>query len=394
MACTFTEDDHFTYVNRCIDEYIERQKNLTEGGGSRGGSRKVATRRSSRFVSATRLMPILRRMSDAGFRKSIIDRYSFLTDDMLLDYHGDIFAIGVIQNYARRFSHDDTISTTLKKIGLRHTKAIHVQEILEPLLGECYTYAQIIDIAIEYLFGRCFQTIGKKNDTHYLNADVINTWNDANGRQIYNASIRCDSPSAHRALLNAIQTAVPITDNHKNNDKNNDIYNIYYHTTSWEGALSIMDGGINHSAGRKCLDFGWQGGFYIGDSAENAIQWGVKRSAATQHETAILLFRLSAADIDAKKLRYRELKGDEWKKITKKSRMCLGGTYNEMNELRRIDYIYGPMVRNVEEVARGMGEPRAHTPPKYQLVSKTDDGDEYLHDNIIGCVFFQKFVDK
>ena len=153
-----------------------------------------------------------------------------------------------------------------------------------------------------------------------------------------------------------------------------------------------MDGGINHSAGRKCLDFGWQGGFYIGDSVDNAIQWGVRRSAATQHETAILLFRISATDMDAKKLRYRELKGDDWTKITKKSRMCLGGTYNEMSELRRIDYVYGPMVRNVEEVARGMGEPRTHTPPKYQLVSKTDNGDEYLHDNIIGCIFFQKFV--
>jgi hypothetical protein len=392
MACTFSEDDHFTYVNRCIDEYIHEQENLTEGGGGsrvdRDGSRKVVAQRSSRFISSARLMPILRRMSEAGFRKLIIDRYSLLTDDMLLDYHGDIFVIGVIQNYARRFSYDDTISTTLKKIGLRHTKVIHVQEILEPLLGECYTYAQIIDIAIEYLFGRCFQTIGKKNDTHYLKPDIVNTWIDVNSKQIYNASLRCDSQNAQIALLDAIQSAASITDN----DKNNDLYNIYYHTTNWEGALSIMDGGINHSAGRKCLDFGWQGGFYIGDSAENAIQWGVRRSAATQHETAIILFRLSSADMDAKKLRYRELKGDDWKKITKKSRMCLREAYNEMSELRRIDYIYGPMVRNVEEVARGMGEPRTHTPPKYQLVSKTDDGDEYLHDNIIGCVFFQKFV--
>ena len=66
----------------------------------------------------------------------------------------------------------------------------------------------------------------------------------------------------------------------------------------------------------------------------------------------------------------------------------------EIPELRRIDFIYGPMVSNGQEVASTYVNPKTHNPPKYQLASKTDAGCNYLYDNILGIIFFQKYIAK
>jgi hypothetical protein len=65
-----------------------------------------------------------------------------------------------------------------------------------------------------------------------------------------------------------------------------------------------------------------------------------------------------------------------------------------MQELRRIDFVYGPMVSNGDDVVSKYVNPKTHNPPKYQLASKTDAGCDYLHDNILGILFFQKYIPK
>ncbi len=363
MAFTISSDDYFTWVNGELDKIIQRG----------GGTRHTPSRRTSSIVS---------RMADAGFTQRIIHRYSLLTDKILLDYNENEHVVGLIKNYARRFGWTGTIEGTLRSFGLRAEKARLMRHLFEPLEGECYTRSQIIDMAIEQLFGLGLRMIGEKKSRHYIQPEQNDIWflHEESGKHIYNFPGRCISEHT-RALYETIHRLHPPTDN----------YDFYYHTTNWEGGVSLLEG-INHNAGRNCLDFGWTPSFYVGPKLKDAVEWGVKRSLLTGNETALLVFRIPKQI--PPELHYRELVGTDWVAVTKKSRMCVPKIYNELRELRGIDLVYGPMVYNPIEVHDSLEKPITHNPPKFQLASKTDKGDKFLYEHMIGAIFFQKWMGR
>lgn len=63
--------------------------------------------------------------------------------------------------------------------------------------------------------------------------------------------------------------------------------------------------------------------------------------------------------------------------------------YDEIPEIREYDFIYGNMAANVNGIT-----PMTHDPPKKQLASKTNAGDKYLQEKMIGCIFYQKNIDS
>jgi hypothetical protein len=363
MAFTISSDDYFTWVNEELDKIIQK------GGGSS-------------HTPSRRTRSILSRMVDAGFTQRIIDRYSLLTDKMLFDYNENEHVVGLIQNYARRFPYSETIDATLRSFGLRAEKARAMRRLFEPLEGESYTHIQIIDMAIEQLFGVGVRTIGEKKSRHYIQPEKNDIWflHKESGKQVYNFSGRC-IPEHTRSLYEAIHRLHPPSDD----------YEFYYHTTNWEGGVSLLEG-INHNAGRTCLDFGLTPSFYVGPKLKDAVELGVKRSLLTENENALLVFRIPKHI--PSELHYKELVGDEWIVITKKSRICVPKIYNELRELRGIDLIYGEMVYNKESVKKSFKNPIPHDPPKFQLASKTDKGDTFLYDHMVGAIFFQKWMGR
>ena len=369
-ACSRLYPSFFSDINEKLDKQV--------------GSGKIPTRQTRQ-----RIHTIVNNIRDAGFTRATVDRYSLLTDKMLGDFNEKSFAVEIIKNYARRFPYKDNISTTLRQFGLTSVKASHVQTIFEPMQGDSYTNAQIIDLAIEYLFGLSSPLLGDKTTIHYYNPEIVDTWFEGKeGKFFYNFPGRCDK-STIKNIYTAIQSRIssPSIDTHE----------IYYHMTSWYWANEICDQ-IVYSAGMPCLDFGWNGSFYLSNKLKNAIDWSKKKSKAYGNEIAIVVFNIPK--VFPSHLKYKELAGEEWITITKKSRICNDDVRNkeikvpEIPELRRIDFIYGPMVSNGQEVASTYVNPKTHNPPKYQLASKTDAGCNYLYDNILGIIFFQKYIAK
>jgi hypothetical protein len=366
-ACSRIHADFFSDINEKLDAQV--------------GSGKTRTRPVQQ-----RIHTIVNNIRDAGF---IVDRYSLLTDKMLSDFNEKIFSVEIIKNYARRFPYKDNISTTLRQLGLTSVKAAHVQTIFEPLIGDSYTKEQIIDLSIEYLFGISSPLLGDKTTTHYYQPEIIDKWfRGTEGKLFYNFPGRCDE-STIKNIYAAIERMLPLSLSQDNDD-----YELYYHMTSWSWADEICQQ-ILYSAGMPYLDFGWNGSFYVSNKLKNAIDWSKKKSKALGNEIAIVVFRIPK--IFPPHLKYKELAGDEWITITKKSRLCSDEArvkVTEMSELRRIDFVYGPMVSNGDDVVSKYVNPKTHNPPKYQLASKTDAGCNYLHDNILGILFFQKYIPK
>lgn len=363
MAFTISSYDYFTWINENLDKIIQKG----------GGTVSAPSRRTRSIVS---------RMKDAGFTRRIIYRYSLLTDKMLEDYHENEIVIGLIQNYARRFPYSGTIDATLRSFGLQTDKARLMNLIFEPLEGGCYTHNQMIDMAIEQLFGVGLRMIGEKKARHYIQPEENGIWvlHEESGKQVYNFPGRC-IPEHTLSLYETIHRLHPSSDD----------YEFYYHTTNWEGGVSLLEV-INHNAGRTCLDFGLFPSFYVGPKLKDAIEWGVKRSLITGYETALMVFHIPKHI--SSELHYKELVGDEWITITKKSRTCVPKFYNELKELRGVDLVYGAMVYNPIEVHDFLEKPITHDPPKFQLASKTDTADTFLYEHMIGAIFFQKWMGR
>ena len=77
--------------------------------------------------------------------------------------------------------------------------------------------------------------------------------------------------------------------------------------------------------------------------------------------------------------------GDEWIQVTSNSRQCKDTKDSKL--IKSIDILFGNMVQNATGVRNG-GVPIPHSPPKKQLVSKSDAGDAFIHNCLIGCIYF------
>ena len=177
--------------------------------------------------------------------------------------------------------------------------------------------------------------------------------------------------------LQQILTKTPRNGNHSQ---------FFYHTTSWGYALSILDQ-IHRYLGHPCQDFGIHPGFYLSNSLQTALDWGEKCMGRFTNEIATVVF--SIPKTLPKHLNHKHLEGDEWTSVTYAARQCR----NKRKELEMVKphaILTGYMVQNPNGVKFRNEIPRTHTPPKFQLVSRRDIGDEYLQKRIVGCFFFQR----
>jgi len=299
--------------------------------------------------------------------------FSRLDDTLLLEYPDRLF----IEDYFKALIRHSTVQPPLKeslmRIGLRPDVVDRLVPLLEPLQDSSYTYNQILDTAVYYLLEQ-YSPITEPHTSHLLRPDTVDEWfSHKPNVSVFNMSQPCSSKA-----VSAIEEAlsfIPVKPTHK----------YFFHTTSWKGSLSIMEG-VDRSLGRRCLDFGIYPGFYMSETVLDCLVWGAKKNRLWSNETAIMIF--SVPNTLPPHISHKELRDNEWSSITSQSRECK--ERQELRTIRSFDLLYGDMVRNPTAVEQGVEAPTTYSPPKKQLVSKTDAGDAFIHSCLIGCIYFRK----
>jgi hypothetical protein len=268
------------------------------------------------------------------------------------------------------------VASSLIRIGLSNDIALQLEYVVQPLNGNSYTDIQIIDTAIFYLLGY-YKPLTPPDAKHIIHSEITDSWvnysHELKTISIYNISKHC-SVSNLSHFNSVIATTL-----------RRDDCTMYFHTTSWKGSLSITEG-ISRLVSRPCLDFGILPGFYLSTTSRDAIGWGQANSRIWSNEVAIMIFCIPNNVIPSH-LKFKELIGDEWMQVTSHSRQCKD-TF-DLKLIKSIDILYGDMVQNASVVRDG-GLPVAHTPPRKQLVSKSDAGDSFIYNCLVGCMYFQK----
>lgn len=313
---------------------------------------------------------LLTRLIELGWEPEFVrTHFERLHDNILNNWPLTIFIPRYFKALIRHQSY-----TSLHEIGLRPDVASAAHKAIELLTS--YTEFQKLDIGIEYVLGD-YIPITPASAKYLYEPTVQDTWITHEKLRMYNLSSSCLSSRVLPQLIAAV--------NSMRKQKSSHTY--YYHTTNWRSVRSITTRGVNRQRGRTCLDFGIFPGFYMSDTIYRALEWGSIHNDTWSNEVAILIF--SIPNVLPKRIKYKELYGDEWTAVTQESRRCKQEE-DEVELLLGYDMVYGDMVSNPNDVFHGRASPTTHTPPKKQLVSKTDKGDDYMTSHLVGVVYFRK----
>lgn len=323
---------------------------------------------------------LLNKLINLGWRPEYVQKtFQNMNDKLIQNWSDNLLIESIFKHIIQQSGYHGSIKKSFMIIGLYEDVADKLEYILIPLLDSSYSYTQILDKGIEYLLGK-YAPIAPPNATHYIKLDKINTWfkyrgADSKPIQVYNIPYSVnDGLEQFNIALNTLPNRISPNSSY------------YFHTTSWDGSLSIMKR-IDHHRGRQCLDFGINPGFYLANNHLNNIDWGIKNMNCWGNEVAILIFEIP--DIKPSHIIYKELKGKEWILTTQKAREC--EQKEEIELIADYDLLYGDMVSNPNNVQFRKSLPKPHNPPKKQLVGKTINADRFLHKCLVGCVYFQKY---
>jgi hypothetical protein len=332
------------------------------------------------------VLPLLKRFKEAGWREDFLHKEFIKLSDRMLSrcntydyYTHDELIQAFAYVWYERHEFVKSIRKTYELMGLSRKSAKYLQHIFLPLYNTCYTDNQLIDMGVEYLLNP-YIPMTSETTTHPFSPDTIDTWfplQMSNPKPpIYNFPSKCKKKYFEKFL--DIVESLPA--HHKENA-------LFYHTTSWKGAESIMEK-IVHSRGRSSLDFGLDPGFYLAKSLEYALEFGETKSAQWNNQVAILVFSIPY-DIPSH-IKSKHLYRKEWDSVVRQTIKYGHSLYNHL-DIDEYDLIYGHIPANFEGIKKGE-IPRPLNPPKHQLVSKSDAADKFLQTCIVGCLFFQKDV--
>ena len=362
------EEYDIFYSMEDICEYLEN-KGIIVGGGC------VTTTHSTKYTKQ-----LIDTFISYGWRRKYIQtKFERLHDKLINAYPINTFILEYAKLAMKRLESCDSVLETLVHIGLRHDIASYMDNIMHRLWNETsYTDIQVVETSIFYLLGK-YKPLTSPTTKYLIESATTDTWinytpPDSKPISIYNIPHKCSISciGQFNAALMTLSTPT-IRD-----------YTYYFHTTSWKGSLSIMEG-VNRLVSRNCLDFGIFPGFYMSPTSSDSLKWGYANSPIWSNEVAIMIFCIP--NTIPPQLKFKELTGQEWVQVTSHSRQC-EDTF-DLKIIKLIDLLYGNMVQNTTDVRKG-GYPVPHTPVKKQLVSKTDAGDAFVYNCLVGCIYFQK----
>lgn len=362
--------------------------NLFSFSKSGGGKGKSNNNKSKKQIQVTNLYNIL---LSIGFRKSLLSiptNNARINDPLFQENYSNEDAIKELWRYwsptITSFRNDSTSKRALQAVGFKYTEARALAKILDPIWNTFhYSVETIIDLAIEYKLG--------KFSAHapFIKHGFLFSLNDSNKNGVVKNDI-------HPTVLHfngCISKNESENENLKTITRYLDTFAIdgiklYFHATNWSGALSIMKEGVVHQAGRKCLDFGINPGFYSSPDVKDALEWAHKRRSLFNNECAILVFALPRVFLSATNasnasdplsIKQFAKPNREWTKLTLESRACV----LKYNELDAYDFVHGPIMA---DIYRGI----PHKPIKYQLASKSTKADAVMNKHLVGVVWLRK----
>lgn len=249
------------------------------------------------------------------------------------------------------------IFSVLVSHGMRVPIARRYSKMMRPLVSH-YGQKIIVEMVIEHALGM-HAPVQKHPGSKYYYPDLDgDEWN-----AVENTTVKhCNSDLT---ATNMAERVTQLVASHPNKQ-------VFYHATSWNAALAILDSGVAHFMGRKCLDFGAGPSFYATPDMQAAIQWAEKKRDYWDKQTAIMVFCVDYHHHHRDNVNKKmfESANTKWRDLVTASRRCV------INELDRCDFVYGPMAANVSEIAQKNAKP--HKPPKYQLACKGTKADDIM----------------
>lgn len=310
-------------------------------------------------------------------------KYKNLNDKLLHTYFPEVYqptsiALDIINHEIERNDGSSyRLSESLQQIGFEKTKADILEDLFVPFINNSFTYKQVLYKCIQYAFSPYKPIIPKQSYQHFFSQEnITNKWVSYKKSKIYNINVTCAAQNKSIVEENVIK---PIENKESL---------LFYHATDWRSAIAIMKA-IQHEVGRDCLDFGYLPSFYCSNTIQHALDWGERYSKHKQNEIAIVMFQIPIR-IDSHLQVVNLDKKNEWEQLVTKSRKCTPKPIrSEINELLHIDLVFGPMLKNPQDVIQGK-KPLTHNPTRFQLASKTTNGDTFLQKYLVGSIIFQK----
>jgi len=295
-------------------------------------------------------------LNQIGFKKSTIK--AITSEDIIDDYSSED-VIKYIVNTPDYFI--ETFFDYLVACGMKKTKAKYWSTFIDI---DSYTYLQRLHFIIEHVVKGYKPTT---NEKYLFHPERINKWFKYEDYDFYNIPTLDECEELYAGLEMKLRD-----------------FKLYYHATSYAGALRIMQLGPKNGIGRECLDFGSTSSFYTAPDILTAKEYAKKLQRWYDGEVCIISFKILKSDLESFEFTCFSGVSRNWKDLTSDSRKCVA------NMLDHCEFVYGPMVANPEHVVSGKEKPRAHNPPKFQLASKKDRSDQYLYDNIHSFVWISK----
>ena len=260
------------------------------------------------------------------------------------------------------------------QVLLKNTKASY-RSIYSNIIANIqyhYNDNHLVDIIIEYAFGKYKPVLTNPQIFFLYNAHILNQWYEKDNIQHFNYDISHDSYNYSDNLTTNLKTIMKKK------------YQFVFHATNWSSALKILNKGPDHNKGRECLDFGVEPSFYMTPQINTALEWATNKSHMWYNEGAILIFALQDNMFKKKGNKYFMTASNEWETLTTSSRKC------QENILDTYNFVYGPMVANPYKIENFNEKAKAHTDIKWQFASKNSISDSILKKIIYGIIWLKK----
>ena len=356
---------------------------MDEDGGGLAKPTPVKTKQSRRRARYLKHLDHFRdRLHELGWRRSFISAnvwdgaipahdFDEQPESVLLDEMTKSW-LPLRQEYGDDRLHNTETETDIDLLcsaGLKRRVAQRLCEVIAPLQKTCYTERQLLEIAVEYALGK-HEKIMKPSQEYFVDTQSTDTWTpNAIFEYVYNVSDF--SSLSDKSGAQAIMRSLPGVHSSAT---------LFYHATSCRSIQSIVTYGVDHTRGRRCLDFGIRPSFYVTPDLNTAVAWCHANERLWQGEMCILVFSLPDS-LRALKRKVFNDADEEWASLVAFSRRCVV----KMNVLDTFDVVYGPMAANIKSIKTNLARP--HKTPKFQLASKSNDSDTYMAKHIAGAIF-------
>jgi hypothetical protein len=121
------------------------------------------------------------------------------------------------------------------------------------------------------------------------------------------------------------------------------------------------------------------------------MEWGYKHRIGWKDEIGILVFAIPNKLPNA--IKWHDLEGDEWSKVTTLSRKCnVNDGLKHLHYLNKYDFLSGNMVANINELRKSPDTfiAKPHPKPRMQIASKSHNADAFLEKHLVACYYFSK----